>query len=447
MSEISLGRDVDARALQMIDDALERARAGGAEQAEIGVSQDVGLSVTSRLREIETIEFHNDRGFGITVYVGQRKGSASTSDYSREALDAAVDKALYIARQTSPDKFAGLADADRMARDLPDLQLDHAWDVDVDRARDLALDIESSALDADSRISNSDGATVSLHRGMSAYGNSHGFRGAQRRSRYTLSCSMIAGSGDQMQRDYYYSSTRNPARLARPEEVGATAAARTLARLQPRKIATRQAPVIYRNDIARGFIGHLLSAIAGSAQYRRSSFLLDAVGQQVLPTRFSIVEQPHLAEAAGSTAYDSEGVATAERAIVADGVLQGYVLSSYSARRLGLETTANAGGVHNATVSSSASDLQSLMAQMGEGLLITELMGQGVNAVTGDYSRGAAGFWIENGEIAFPVSEITVAGNLRELYAGIVDIGSDVDERGNVRCGSVLVDSMTIAGS
>lgn len=447
MTEIRLAGDVDASASQMIEDALVRAKAGGADQAEVGVSQDVGLSVSARMRDIETIEFHNDRGFGITVYVDQCKGSASTSDYSPAAIDAAVDKALYIARQTSADEFAGLADANRMATEQPDLALDHEWDVSVDRARELALEIEAAALDADERINNSDGASIALHRGMSAYANSHGFRGSQRRSRYSMSCAVIAGSGDDMQRDYYYSSARNPRHLEAPGNIGAQAAQRTIARLKPRKIATRTAPVIFRNDIARGFIGHLLSAISGSAQYRQSSFLLDAIGNTVMPTGMSIVEQPHLAEAAGSTAYDSEGVATKDRAIVDDGVLQGYILSSYSARRLGRETTGNAGGVHNATVSSTAGDLQSLMADMGDGLLITELMGQGVNGVTGDYSRGAAGFWIENGEIAYPVSEITVAGNLRDLYQSIGAIGSDVDERGNIRCGSVLVGGMTIAGS
>ncbi|MEM8546847.1 MAG: metalloprotease PmbA [Pseudomonadota bacterium] len=432
---------------ELIEDALTRARTGGADAAEAVVSQDAGLTVTARLRDIETIESQNDRGFSVTVYCQHRKGSASTSDFSPSAIKAAVDKALYIASQTGADECAGLADPELMATDFPDLALDHVWDIDVDGARDLALSVEAAALDADAAVSNSEGATVTTHRGFGCYGNSHGFRGAQHRSSHSLSCSVIAGQGDAMERDYYYTSARNPARLEDPEEVGRLAAERTVQHLGAKKISTRQAPVVFRHDVARSLIGYLLSAISGSAQYRKSSYLLDAVGQTVMAPHLSLLEQPFLPEAPASTAYDREGVATRERAIVADGELQGLVLSSYSARRLGLATTGNAGGVHNALLSHTDMDLPALLRAMDTGLLVTEMMGQGVNLVTGDYSRGAAGFWIENGVIAYPVSEITVAGNLQDMLTQVVHVGGDVDRRGAIQTGSILIDALTIAGS
>lgn len=446
MTEIAVAEAAEAECRELIDVALRRAAEKGATQAEVDASQNIGLSVTARMRDVETIEFSNDRGFGITVYVGKRKGSAGTADLRPEAVSATVDKAIAIARQATEDPYAGLADEARMAVELPELSLDHPWDMDADRARELAIETESAALDCDKRVTNSEGATVTTQRGLSVYGNSHGFVGAMRRSRHSISCAVIADDGTGMERDYDYTTARNAGRLLDGSEVGRRAAERALRRLGARKLKTRVAPAIFAADVARGFIGHMLAAISGSAQYRRSSFLLDAAGERVFPEFVSVSERPYLPEAFGSTAFDAEGVQTADRELIDAGVLTGYILSSYSARRLGTVTTGNAGGVHNAIVSSSAGDLAELIGEMGEGLLITELMGQGVNGVTGDYSRGAAGFWVEGGELAYPVSEITVAGNLRNLYAGISAIGSDVDRRGVVQSGSVLVDRVTIAG-
>lgn len=447
MQSLTIEPGREAALAEVAESALSRARAAGADQAEVGVSEDRGLSVTARMREIETIEFQDDRSFGITVYIDRCKGSASTSDFSRDAIEAAVDKAVYIARQTSPDECAGLADADRMATTFPDLGLDHDWELDIDAARTCALETEAAALDHDARIGNSEGAGVNLHRGLSLYANSHGFLGTQRRSRYSVSCAVIAGKGDAMQRDYHYTSARAPSGLEPHAEVGVTAARRAVARLAPRKIETQSAPVVFRADVARGLFGHLMAAISGTAQYRRASFLLDAAGKQVLPASVTIAERPFLPGAAGSTAYDAEGVATRERDIVSAGELQGYILSSYSARRLGLETTGNAGGMHNAIVSPTGGDLDALLAEMGTGLLVTELMGQGVNPVTGDYSRGATGFWVEDGALAYPVAEVTIAANLVDLYRELVAVGNDVDTRGNLRCGSTLVADMRIAGA
>lgn len=447
MTAIALADQVESTAQRVAADALERAMSGGAGQAEVVVSHDAGLSVSARMRDVETIESQDDRGFGITVYCDQRKGSASTSDFSATAIAAAVDKALYIASQTGADEYAGLADASLMATQFPDLQLDHAWDIDVESAKAIALETEAAALDADPQIGNSEGASVSTHRSHSLYANSHGFVGRQRRSRHSISCAVIAGSGDQMERDYDYVSARNPAALRPAVEVGAEAARRAVARLSPRKLSTRQSPVVFRYDLAAGLMGHLLSAVGGSAQYRKASFLLDAVGQSVLAPALSIHERPFLPEGPASTAFDAEGVATAEHDIVTDGVLQRYLLSSYSARRLGLQTTANAGGVHNAVVSRGSGDLAQLLRDMGEGLLVTEMMGQGINPVTGDYSRGAAGFWVSGGEIAYPVSEITVAANLKDMFAGIVAVADDADAQSSIQAGSMLIEQMTIAGS
>ncbi|MEO0576943.1 MAG: metalloprotease PmbA [Pseudomonadota bacterium] len=447
MAAICIPEEVDTTAQRVASAALARATSGGAGQAEVVVTHDAGLSVSARMRDVETIESQDDRGFGVTVYCGQRKGSASTSDFSDAAIAAAVDKALYIASQTGADEYAGLADASLMATDFPDLALDHEWAIDVEAAKAIALETEAAALDADSRISNSEGASVSTYRSHSVYANSHGFTGCQRRSRHSISCAVIAGSGDQMERDYDYASARNPNALRPGVEVGAQASRRALARLSPRKLSTRQSPVVFRYDLAAGLIGNLLSAISGGAQYRKASYLLDAAGQRVLAPALSIHERPHLAEGPGSTAFDAEGVATADRDIVTDGVLQGYVLSSYSARRLGLQTTANSGGVHNAIVSRGDGDLAHLLREMDEGLFVTEMMGQGVNAVTGDYSRGAAGFWVSGGEIAYPVSEITVAANLKDMLANIVGVADDADAQSSIQAGSMLIEQMTIAGS
>lgn len=434
------------RLQELVSDILSRARSEGAEAAEAAVSCNAGLSVNVRLGDVETIEHTRDKGLGVTVYMGQRKGSASTSDFSAIAVNETVAAACNIARHASADEFAGLADAERMATAPPELDLYHPWSLDAEAAIELATRTEDAARNADSRISNSEGASVSRQDALFCYGNSHGFVGGYPSSRQSVSCAVIAGSGDSMQRDYWYTVSRRADALDAPEDVGAAAARRTVSRLDARKLSTRETPVVYAADVARGLFQHLVSAIRGASQYRKASFLLDAVGETLFPKYMQIHEEPHLKTALGSAAFDSEGVATAARDLVTDGVLQGYVLDSYSARRLGLPTTGNAGGVHNLTVESNAGSLDDLLTEMGNGLLVTELMGFGINGVTGDYSRGASGFWIENGTVAYPVHEITVAGNLRDMFANLRKVGSDVDRRGNIRCGSVLIKQMTVAG-
>lgn len=431
----------------IIEHALEEARARGASSAEAAVSQNTGLSVGVRLGEVETLEHQRDRSMGITVYFGRRKGSASTADFSGPAVSATVAKACSIARFTAEDQYAGLADADLMATAQPDLDLDHPWDLSAERAIEIAKSCEAAALALDPRINNSEGASVSTHRGLHVYGNTHGFVGGYPTTSHTVSCVVLAGSGDEMQRDYWYSTSRDWRELEAAEAVGRHSARRTLARLGPRKLTTRRAPVLFVPEMARGLIGHFAAAIRGSSQYRQSSFLLHAAGQQVFPAWFSIGERPHIPKAMGSAPFDEEGVATRDRELVSGGVLTGYILSSYSARRLGLKTTGNAGGPHNLVVAPSVSGgLDALLGRMGEGLLVTELMGQGVNAVTGDYSRGAAGFWVQGGAVQYPVAEITIAGNLRDMLKSIVAVGDDVDARGGVRVGSMLLEAMTIAG-
>jgi PmbA protein len=431
----------------IIASTLAEARKRGVDQAEVAVSHDIGLAATVRLGDVESLEYTNDRGIGITVYCGSRKGSASTSDVSGDAIREAVGKACTFANYTAEDKYSGLADADRMCTDVPDLDLEHPWDLDATAAIDLAMACEASALGYDKRISNSEGATVWTNRGVRAYGNTHGFIGSYAKTSHTLSCAVLGSADGDMERDYYYSSTRDPADLETAESIGVKAATRALQRLGARKLKTTRAPVVFTPELARGFIGHAMGAISGSAQYRRSSFLLDAAGERIFPEFISVEERPHIPKGLASVPYDGEGVATCDRDIVTDGVLQGYILSSYSARRLGLETTANAGGAQNLIVPGNAEGLEALLAEMGTGLLVEELIGQGVNTVTGDYSRGAVGHWVENGEISHPVHEVTIAGNLRDLYARIVAVGRDQDLRGGIRCGSILVDEMTIAGS
>ena len=427
--------------------SLEESRRLGATQAEAAVSQDTGLSVTVRLGEVETLEHQRDRSMGVTVYMGQRKGSASTADFSVEAVRATVAKAASIARFTAEDPYAGLADANLMATQKLELDLFHPWEVTADQGIEIAKACEAAALAFDTRINNSEGASLSTHRGLHLYGNSHGFLGGYPTTSHSLSCVVLAGSGDEMQRDYWYTTSRDWRELEASEAVGRESARRTLSRLNPRKLTTRRAPVLFVPEVARGLIGHFTAAIRGSSQYRQSSFLLNAAGTQVFPRGFSIAERPHLPKAVGSAPFDEEGVATQDRELIADGVLTGYILSSYSARKLGLATTGNAGGSHNLLVSPTIEGgFEALVAQMGSGLVVTELMGQGVNTVTGDYSRGAAGFWVEGGQIQYPVAEITIAGNLKTLLPGIVAVGSDVDRRGGIRVGSVLVGEMTIAG-
>ncbi len=431
----------------IIERGLEEAHARGASQAEAVVSQDTGLSVGVRLGEVETLEHQRDRNMGITVYFGRRKGSASTADLSIDAVRATVAKACSIARFTAEDACSGLADAELMAGTQPNLDLSHPWAVGADRAIEIAKACEAAALSYDPRINNSEGASLSSHQGLHVYGNTHGFVGGYPTTSHTLSCVVLAGSGEDMQRDYWYSSSRDWRELESAESIGRESARRTLARLGPRKLKTRRTPVLMVPELARGLMGHFLTAIRGSSQYRQSSFLLQAAGERVFPAGFSIAERPHLPKAMGSAPFDDEGVATVDRELIADGVLTGYILSSYSARKLGLKTTGNAGGAHNLLVApTQQGGLSALIARLGTGLLVTELMGQGVNTVTGDYSRGAAGFWVEGGAIQYPVAEITIAGNLKDMLANIAAVGDDVDSRGGVRVGSVLLSEMTVAG-
>jgi len=440
----SLGREQLEGIVKM---ALDEARKRGADQSEVAVSHDIGLSATARHGDVENLEYTNDRGIGITVYKDSCKGNASTSDISPEAIREAVAKAYTFAEVTASDQYAGLADPDLMCADIKDLDLDYPWPIEAADAIAIAIETEAAALNFDNRISNSEGATVSTNRGSRAYGNSHGFVGSVSRTSHSITCVVLAESDGAMQRDYDYTSARDPNDLDDPAAVGQSAARRVISRLGARKIKTTRAPVLYVPEVARGFVGHAIGAIAGGAQYRRSSFLLDAVGEKIFPDFVNIQERPHLRKAMASTAYDAEGVATCDREIVTDGILQAYVLSSYSARRLGLTTTANAGGAQNLIVPGGGQDKASLIKEMGTGLLVEELIGQGVNGVTGDYSRGAVGQWVENGEIQHPVHEVTIAGNLKDLYPRIVAIGSDQDIRGRIRCGSILVEEMTIAGS
>ena len=428
---------------KMLDEAVKQ----GASQAEAAANHDIGLSVTARLGDVENLEYTNDRGVGVTVYVDSRKGSATTSDFSDSALVEAINKAITFAKHTAPDEHAGLADADRMATDIPDLSLAHEWNLQSRDAIDIAIECEDAARAYDKRISNSEGATVSSSSGSCAYGNTHGFLASFPRSSHSISCMVIGEADGDMQRDYFYSTSRDSALLDSPQMIGETAAIRTINRLGARKIKTMKAPVVFSAELARGFVGHAIGAVSGGAQYRRSTFLLDAAGERIFPEFVQIQERPHIPGGLASAPYDAEGVATADRDLITDGVLQGYILGSYSARRLGLQSTGNAGGAHNLLVAGNVDDQQHLLTDMGTGLLVHELIGQGVNGVTGDYSRGAVGFWVENGEVAYPVHEITIAGNLRDLYLRISAIGKDQDMRGGIRCGSLLVDKMAIAGA
>lgn len=426
---------------------LARARALGASQAEVTCSEDRGLEVAVRLGEVETVESTRDRGIAVTVYVGQRKGSASTADLHEASLEATVAQACAIARYTEDDPAAGLADPERMAQLFPDFDDWHPWAIQPPQAVELALACEDAGRQADPRIANSDGASFSSGQSLSVYANSHGFIGRERGSHHSFGCALIAGHGDGMQRDGWYTSALAREDLWDAAAVGRRAAERTLARLQPRSLPTATCPVLFAPEVARSLIGHLLGAIAGGALYRQTSFLLDSVGSRLFPSWLSIDERPQLRRGLRSAAFDGEGVATAAHSpLVSAGVLQRYVLGSYSARRLGLNSTANAGGIHNLQVSANAGGLAELVAGIGRGLLVSELMGQGVNAVTGDYSRGAAGFWIENGAIAYPVDGITIAGNLRAMFQDIEAVGSDVDVRSHIGVGSILVGRMMVAG-
>lgn len=429
-----------------VGDAIAQAQGLGASQAEAAVSAETGLSVTVRLGEVETLEYHKDHGLGITVYFGHRKGSASTSDLRPKSITEAVEAACRIARYTADDPCAGLAEPERMAGVWPELDLDHPWDLPAEQAIELARDCEAAARESDARIVNSEGGSVNSFRGTAVYGNSHGFSGGYTATRHSISCSVVGEAEGGMQRDYWYSVARAARDLESAEAIGRRAAERTVRRLGARKLSTRQSPVLFAADIARGLIGHFVAAIRGPALYRKASFLLDRLEQPVFPEFVRIHEQPHLPRALGSAPFDSEGVATVSRAVVDAGRLKGYVLDSYSGCKLGMQTTGNAGGVRNLTIEPGEHDLDGLLSEMGEGLLVTELIGHGVNTVTGDYSRGAAGFWVEGGEIRYPVEEITIAGNLKDMYLGLRSVGRDIDLRGNIRSGSLLIDQMTIAG-
>ncbi len=448
MTHQSAGRDVEDLKARVAE-VLALAQRLGASQAEASASFGTGLSVTVRMRAVETLEYHRDQGIGVTVYFGKRKGSASTTDLRPAAIEESVRKAASLARYAAEDECAGLADPGRLAREIPDLDLWHPWSLDAGGAIDLAMRCEAAALDHDTRITNSEGASVTSHDGARAYGNSHGFLAGYRDTSHSLSCAVLASQAGQMERDFEFTTARDPVELLAAGVVGREAAARAVARLGAVKLGTRTAPVLYPARLARGLIGPLVGALSGGSLYRRASFLLDSLGTQVLAGHLDIDERPHLPKALASAAYDNEGVATVDRRLVDAGVIQGYVLGSYSARKLGMASTGNAGGTHNLLVSSSdgAASFEELLHELGTGFLVTELMGSGVNPVTGDYSRGAAGFWVEGGVIRYPVSEVTVAGNLRDIYRDIVAVGSDVDLRGGIRSGSILVRQMAIAGS
>jgi PmbA protein len=431
---------------QLAQDVLKHARDKGATACEVDVSEGFGQSVTVRCDEVETIEFNRDKGIGITVYAGQRKGYASTSDFSAQALRDTVEAALNIARFTAEDDCAGLADAELMAKDCPDLDLYHPWALTVEEAIETARRCEQAAFDASPLVSNSEGASISTQQAHFVSANSLGFMGGYPTSRHYISCSVIAGEQEAMQRDDWYTTHRDARRLEDPLGVGRMAAERAVARLGGRKVKTGEFPVLFEAPLAAGLLGSLVHAASGGALYRKSSFLLDHLGKRVMPDFVQICERPHIPCGLGSSAFDSDGVATRDRDVVVDGILQGYFLSAYTARKLGMQTTGNAGGSHNLIIQPGELDFAGLLRQMGRGLLVTELLGHGVNYVTGDYSRGAAGYWIENGQIAHPVEEITIAGNLKSMLAGIVAVGNDVQVRGTKQTGSILIDRMTVAG-
>ena len=432
---------------QAVSFAVELATKSGA-SAEVAVTKVSGLSVSTRLQEIENVEFTNDGALGISVYMGQQKGNASTSDLSEGAIRNAVEAALAIAKYTSPDDCTGLADKDLMAFEAPDLELYHAADVDVDKATELALQAEKAALEADERIVNSNGASFNSHTGVKVYGNSHGMLQSYLSSRYSLSCSVIGGVEDALENDYEYTISREFDKLQSPIWVGENCAKKVVSRLNPQKLSTREVPVIFLNDVATSLISHFAAAISGGSLYRKSSFLLEHLGKQVLPDWFNISERPHLLRRLASTPFDSEGVRTQDREIVEGGILQTYLVTSYSGKKLGMPSTGHAGGIHNWLVKPNLTGgLTALLRQMGTGLLVTDVMGQGVNIVTGDYSRGAAGFWVENGEIQYPVAEITIAGQLQDMLKNIVAVADDVEHRSNIQTGSILLDKMKISGN
>jgi len=434
------------RLAELAEDVIRRCRAAGASEVEVGASIETGLNVGVRLGEVETVEHSRDRGFGVTVYFGKRKGSASTADLAADSIGKTIEQACAIAKYTEADPCAGLADSARLAVDFPDLDLWHPWHIDAHEAIRLGLAIEDAGR-AIAGIENSEGASVQAGEALSVLATSAGFLGRERGTRHMLSCALIAEDDAGMQRDYWYESVRAAEDFGDPAAIGRIAAERTLARLNARELSTRESPVLFAPEVARGLIGHLISAVSGGALYRKSSFLLDHAGKSVFPDFVGIIEKPHLRRGNASGNFDGEGVATSERALIRGGVLERYVLGSYSARKLGLESTGNAGGIHNLIVKTGGDDFATMLARLGTGFLVTELMGQGVSIVTGDYSRGASGFWVENGAIAYPVEGVTIASNLRDMFRRIMAIGADVDPRSHILTGSILIERMTIAGA
>lgn len=427
-------------------DMLDYAKQRGASAASADVSVGFGQGVTVRQGEVETIEYNRDKGLSVTVYLGQQRGNASTSDFTPQAVRDTVDAALSIARYTAKDDCSGLPDEDMLARECTDMDLYHPWDLPVDAAIELAKQCEQAALDADKRINNSEGATVNLHEAQFITANSLGFIGGFPSSRHSLSCAVIAGEDDAMERDYWYAVARDAKDMMDAQQVGRIAAERTVRRLNARQIATMQVPVLFEATIASGLLGSFVGAVSGGSLYRKSSFLLDQMDKQIFSPHINISDIPDIRKGLASSPFDDEGVRTQRRNIVENGVLRGYFLGSYSARKLGMRTTGNAGGNHNLILQSGELDFNGLLKQMGRGLLVTELLGHGVNQVTGDYSRGAAGFWVEHGEIQYPVQEITIAGNLKDMFRNIVAVGNDVLVQGSKQCGSILVEGMTVAG-
>ena len=431
---------------QLARDMLQYASQQGATACSAEVSDGFGQSVTVRHGEVETIEYNRDKGLGVSVYIGQQRGNANTSDFSRQAVRDTVDAALSIARHTAKDDCAGLPERELLATEFPDLGLYHPWLLDVEQAIDFAKECEQAAFARDKRIRNSEGATVQVHESQFVYANSLGFMGGFPTSRHSISCAVIAGKGNAMQRDYWYTEAREASDMLKVEEVGRIAAERTVRRLHSRKLGTMQVPVLYEAPVAASLLGHFVGAVSGSSLYRKSSFLLNQLGKPVFPENIHIDDIPDIPRGLASSAFDDEGVATRRRAIVENGVLQGYFLGSYSARKLGMKTTGNSGGNHNSILRPGKLDFNGLLKKMGRGLLVTELLGQGVNHVTGDYSRGAAGFWVEHGEIQYPVEEITIAGNLKDMYRHIAAVGNDMLVQGSRQCGSILIENMMVAG-
>lgn len=432
---------------QFAQDVLKHAVKQGASACEVDVSEGFGQSVTVRCGEVETIEHNRDKGIGVTIYLGQQKGHASTSDFSSTALRETVEAAVNIARFTAPDPCAGLPEEKLLARDCADLDLYHPWLLSVEGAIELAQRCEAAAFAVSPQVTNSEGASVSIQEGQFVSANSLGFMGGFPTSRHYLSCSMIAGKNDKMQRDDWYSTSRSAQKIASPEEIGAQAARRAMARLGARKIKTCEVPVLFEAPLAAGLIGSFVHAASGGSLYRKTSFLINRLGKRVFSKKIQISERPHILGGLSSSPFDNDGVATQDREVVVDGRLQGYFLSAYTARKLGMQTTGNAGGCHNLIVRPGKRDFQGLLKKMDRGLLVTELLGQGINYVNGDYSRGAAGFWVENGKIVHPVEEITIAGNLRDMYRNVAAVGNDVLVRGSKQVGSILVEQMKVAGN